>query len=215
MPYHESLKLVFIHVPKCGGTSIEDALDMRKAHRLHINYNQNRKLIADYKAAPQHWPASRVRLWIGESAWREATKFAIIREPLARFISAYKWRRRDGLNLLQLAQFVEREIMPDAANGFENVIEKHANKAMFVTHLLPQLYFLDEESIKCIKLENISVEWPQFADGCEAVIPRKLPRQNASRRVLTAADQADLPQVKTIIRRIYAEDYARFYPDHA
>ena len=74
MTIHHEKKLIFIHIPKNAGTSIIKALGVEN---LYMD-----KTIEQYK---EHYG----------DYWNEYKKFTVVREPIDRFISAYKFARMD------------------------------------------------------------------------------------------------------------------------
>lgn len=71
MPISDSLKLIFIHIPKNAGTAIEASVGMRATG--HKSWKTYAALF------PHEWASYR--------------SFAVIREPISRFISCYRYAR--------------------------------------------------------------------------------------------------------------------------
>lgn len=71
MPIDHKRKLIFIHIPKNAGTAIEKYCDMNDTGHKHWKY-----YFSKYS-----------------SVWKEYTSFAIIRDPIDRFISCYRYGR--------------------------------------------------------------------------------------------------------------------------
>jgi hypothetical protein len=74
MTINHEKKLIFIHIPKNAGTSIIKAMGVEN---LFMD-----KTIEEYK---EHY----------EDYWKDYKKFTVVREPIDRFISAYKFARMD------------------------------------------------------------------------------------------------------------------------
>ncbi len=74
MTINHEKKLIFIHIPKNAGTSIIKAMGVEN---LFMD-----KTIEEYK---EHYG----------DYWNEYKKFTVVREPIDRFISAYKFARMD------------------------------------------------------------------------------------------------------------------------
>jgi chondroitin 4-sulfotransferase 11 len=74
MTINHEKKLIFIHIPKNAGTSIIKAMGVEN---LYMD-----KTIKEYK---EHYG----------DYWNEYKKFTVVREPIDRFISAYKFARMD------------------------------------------------------------------------------------------------------------------------
>ena len=90
---HYDKKLIFIHIPKCGGTSVEnalfrphektsDALFTLKGHPDHDKYETG---------GLQHLSASKVREVVGGNIYDEFYKFAVVRHPVKRLISQFNY----------------------------------------------------------------------------------------------------------------------------
>jgi len=62
--------LIFIHPPRCGGTSIEESFKWRNEFQKHLS-------------------AKTVRRLFGEDRWLQSFKFSIVRNPFDRVISMY------------------------------------------------------------------------------------------------------------------------------
>jgi len=79
--YSPLLKYVFIHIPKCAGSSIHRALGVLHAQRsLPVGKPKYHK----------HAKAATVREVLGP-AWNECFKFAFIRNPWDLMVSSYHW----------------------------------------------------------------------------------------------------------------------------
>jgi hypothetical protein len=79
--YSPFLKYVFIHIPKCAGSSIHRALGA-----LH----RQRSLPVGKSKYHKHAKAAKVREVLGP-AWNECFKFAFIRNPWDLMVSSYHW----------------------------------------------------------------------------------------------------------------------------
>jgi len=79
--YSISLKYVFIHIPKCAGTSI---------HRALSNLHDSRSVPIGTRMYHKHSKASDVRRILGP-AWDQAFKFSFVRNPWDLMVSSYHW----------------------------------------------------------------------------------------------------------------------------
>jgi Sulfotransferase family len=79
--YSPFLKYVFIHIPKCAGSSIHRALG-----GLHAQSSFQ----AEKPKYHKHAKAAKVREVLGP-AWNESFKFAFIRNPWDLMVSSYHW----------------------------------------------------------------------------------------------------------------------------
>jgi len=104
VPISDSFGLVFVHIPKNAGTSIEKTVGMRETgHRPWSVYARR---------FPQEWQRYR--------------SFAIIRDPVDRFISCYKYAR------------MERSYWHSSVPGEDSVYGKHPDYDVTARHGLEQ-----------------------------------------------------------------------------
>jgi len=132
LPYCDKKKVIFLHVPKTGGTSIEDILDIRLLH--------------DWNPAtvpsPQHLTCSMLRERIGSEKYDSYYKFVFVRNPWSRILSSYFWRqtlpkKRPVLPFIKFVENVERVVGDRSFYDLE-----------FGDHFIPQLeYTMDVNDI--------------------------------------------------------------------
>lgn len=100
--YSETLKCIFVHIYKTGGTSIEHAL-----RRFTI-------------PQPKHLRANLMREAMGEKRWNSCFKFSIVRNPWDRMLSSYSYRLMRGYTT------------PDVTfEEFVLGFDKHENQELF------------------------------------------------------------------------------------
>lgn len=180
---------IFIHIPKCAGSSIKDALFPGRTHG--------------------HMP-----LWFYEQNFEEfyarAFKFAFVRDPLDRAYSAYRYLRSD---LLEVERDVAAHRLTKKYDGFEAFVrhwlcEETAQRQI---HFVPQWQFL------CDSLGDIGVDFigrqedlaAAFAQVCERLgVTSKLPVVNAG--TVPALESQFSAATVDRIRRVYARDYELF-----
>ena len=123
----------FCHVPKCAGTSVEYLLEQEFGElllltRSHFSLPAERRWS---RTSPQHIAYEDLRQLFPVK--RLASSFAIVRDPLARLISAYKhaWRHRE------LAQGTSLERWFD-----DYLLLRQSYPYAYDNHLRPQVDFL-------------------------------------------------------------------------
>ena len=102
------LKCIFIHIPKCGGSSIERTLWPRPEDRNEANLYWG--FISKYRnkyqtGGLQHLLASQVREEVGAKIFETFYKFAFVRNPWDRIVSqfAYMQQRPDLMDYIGMS----------------------------------------------------------------------------------------------------------------
>lgn len=100
MPYYPEFDLVFIHIPKTAGGAIEELLLPYKApgrksllRRLAAKLALPQDAMAAY--IPGHSTAEWHRRVMGAATFDAARRFAVVRNPYDRLISAYEFIRQN------------------------------------------------------------------------------------------------------------------------
>lgn len=159
------LKCIFIHIPKCAGSSINNHL---KLHSLGFS---------------GHSPASSHSEYI-----KDYFSFTFVRNPYDRVASAYKyfqglrsghrWYQRnkiisDQAALMSFHEFVNH--IPD----FMELMQKEEGSFRSGLHFQPFSYFLDDDIDYIGKFENIQLDYYNIRKALNLDI-RKLPTTNTS-----------------------------------
>jgi hypothetical protein len=123
-------KIIFIHIPKTGGTSVEDCLSLRKkknGYGLVIN-----KYLR--KIAMQHYTIQEYNTFFKNTNYY---KFSIVRNPYERFISEYYWIPIKNIGY-KGGQYID-----DFIKYVENIVKnKHYNLTIFHNHFIPQYNYI-------------------------------------------------------------------------
>lgn len=191
--------LLFIHVPKTGGTAVETFF---RGVGLAGYFDPPTYMpVRPYlKVPPAHYDYEVLRRLFDLDA---LYSFAIVRHPVKRMISQYKWT-------LEKSTAAETLVNTPFSDFLAHMFAEYRRNENFASgHLKPQVRFVGEKVTKIFKYEA----------GLEGIIRRvledvgfrpqgdlKLPVVNnsAMRKVEPSADDIRL------IRSVYAEDYEAF-----
>ena len=216
--------LLFMHIPKCGGTSVEQSFLKAGCHlKLHdridnasLNFLSN-KLI--YKCPSQHFHYKILEKFVDFNIFNDV--FALVRNPYSRLASEYRFMGgRIGSNSRQyeIDQWVNKVFSEYTKNPF-----------ILCNHIRPQVEFIVPGLTRVFKLEN-SIEamiknvlnrlaenqlfTPRdFPGGKICISQEKLTRVNVSSTA--SPEEIQLRQNSVISNKImdfYFEDFKAFYP---
>ena len=219
MPVSREHRAIFVHIPKCGGSSIERALDMHGDYRVEDRHrlygratSEDLRSIAGGLNYLQHFDLARLKqalsatgvLGTDAARWRT---FAFVRNPFDRLVSAWAGgdpdlcacARLQGIELrgLTFARFVDATITLDHP------------------HVAPQAPFIcAPDGARLVdfvgRFERLSEDFDRVCDLLE--LPHlgrpKLPHAHRSRH----AHYRDLFDVRsrTLVMRRYRLDFEAF-----
>lgn len=175
-------KCLFVHIPKAAGQSVESVFVKRSGltwetrEALLLKPNNNPK-----KGPPRlaHLTASEyVGLgYVSSDQFAQFFKFSFVRNPWARLVSEYNYRRMQGIEAYQ--QEFKRFIF----EGFPNEnADDYATAQDFYRHVIPQWRFLYDERGTCLvnfigKFESLQQDFDKVCE--QLVIPcTMLPHKN-------------------------------------
>ncbi|WP_444958057.1 sulfotransferase family 2 domain-containing protein [Microbulbifer sp. ZKSA002] len=125
-------ELLFIHIPKCGGSTIEKHL-LEVASGGHL-FNPRK---GDLPCCPQHFHAPLLRVSLKRP--KNMTSFAVVRHPLMRAVSEYFWQNRKCIS--------EGKELPEPNKAICGFFDKYKrNSYACDNHIRPQVEFLLEKT---------------------------------------------------------------------
>ena len=120
----------FAHVPKCGGTSISRYLEARFGPMAMLDRNFRKNPAQTWTlSSPQHVPFAVLDALLGNDAFHH--RFAIVRHPATRFLSAYEHqatvggmsRKISATKLLEKMEAWEENAHYNTDNHFRKAID--------------------------------------------------------------------------------------------
>ena len=183
---HEN-KFIYIHIPKCGGTSVLTHLDSPDVNGdSHWHYNRkpiNENLVQDYFV------------------------FTFVRNPWDRFVSEVNWLKHNRPNTNSMS--FERICRKFKNNRFQ----KYIGKSLAKTHLIPQ-YDSASYAVRDIsnvdfigRFENLQEDFNTICD--KIGIPRQqLPHTNTTKHKHYTEYYDD--ETRQIVAEKYAKDIEYF-----
>ena len=218
MPIISSLKVIFIHIPKCAGTSIENVL---------IDYKLDKKT---FKADIHKWWGN-LNTVNGKYELDHSTfaylanncknynpsffKFCVVRNPYSRLVSEYHYcKKRCSRFVKNLTDF--KSFIYFIRDKFEVILNNEEKNHFIISHYLPQYKFIYIDG-KCtmdyiIKFERLDKDWEIVCKKLN--IKRKLVNEGkySSGKKYDYNDYYD-DELRNIVYNLYKEDFELFnYP---
>jgi hypothetical protein len=203
--------LMFAHVPKCAGTSVEHYLEAAfgPLALLDRTFNALPQGQRWSKTSPQHVDAVTLRRLFPPGFL--AACLAVVRHPVARILSVFRWQRD-----------IEGTIAPDVPFGdwLDGLTERPRRRWAYDNHVRPMTEMVPDDAA-VFRLEDgwdPVIDWLQALVGPDRPLPRVMPERNNLERRLAFEKRSGAPvqpgpEALALITQIYAADFARFgYP---
>ena len=187
--------ILFIHIPKCGGSSFSDFLLRNKYEESLTVRGKALKDIDFWKSSPQHLHRDILKKLLNFEKFDKI--LTIVREPFERLKSEYYWLLNSGI-------INEKENIP--GKWFDDLKENyHSNKYIYDNHIRPQNEFLINESM-VFKLEdqgiNKAIEYALNKSPLMLFKNKKLKQTKKNELI----DNQFL-EIQEEIKNFYSEDY--------
>ena len=191
MTINHEKKLIFIHIPKNAGTSIIKALGVEN---LCMD-----KTIEQYK---EHYG----------DYWNEYKKFTVVREPIDRFISAYKFARMDESGWFSATgeEGLEKHHHYELCNEMninEYTSHLYKNPEKFNRWISPQTFIISNENGE--REIDYYVRYENLLEDLQKIGIDKIEKLNSSK----IKDEKTIEltkKSKNLLYQIYDIDYQNF-----
>lgn len=219
MPYNRQNKLLFVHIPKTGGTSIEYYFEMDQPDnfcfyrwdRDQVDFIEKHKHLTNSDKItyePQHYPQNVLRDLIDN--YQEYFKFTFVRNPYTKMLSEYYW-------LLNLKNQAPKNFDPRGFHEWCMDFLSNINSS----HKEPQVSFIDDSINFIGKFESMEHDFNLLI---EQLISRKnqlyLYQKKALPILNTVGQKKDLllpyvfDKTRNLIFQTYREDFKQFNYDY-
>ena len=215
MPIHHNLKTIHIHIPKTGGTSVNETifnkkeLDIKKVNKkifygnlIHVNnyfYELDHSTINFLKKNHNNY-------------FKSYFKFCYVRNPYSRIVSEYLFCKEKFSRFITNTNTFEDFVL-ELKEKFNNVMENIELNHWLVSHYIPQYYFIYDNNNKCCidyigRFEKINSYWKQIAKRIK--IKKNLKRSNVKSSFKYDWRTFYNEDLKNIIYDLYKIDFKTF-----
>ena len=190
-------KYIFIHIPKCAGTSIENTL----SGAAYVKWDERNKIWV------QHATANQIKRLYCQN-YEDYFSFTFVRNPWGRAISDYFWIKKN----LKIEDSFKNYLLLENKFNTPRFSYPHLHKTGRGDHVLPQSDFIldsnREQMVNYIgRFENIQQDFDTICD--KIGIPRQeLPHNNKTnhKRYVEYYDE----ETRQIVAEKYAKDIEYF-----
>lgn len=200
--------LLFAHVPKCAGTSVEHYLEaafgpLALLDRKFTALPEGRRWS---KTSPQHADAETLARLFPPGFL--AASFALVRHPVARMVSVFRWQRD-----------IEGTIAPETpfVDWLASLTERPRRRWTYDNHVRPMAEMVPGDAT-VFRMEDgwdPVIDWLQALAGPGQILPRRMMTRNILDQRLafekrTAPPVHPGPDALALIAQTFAADFARF-----
>lgn len=215
MPVSDRYQAIFVHIPKCGGSSVEKALgvfgarndgDLAPAPKILFGVERRRAL--------QHLTLREIRARLPKVTFDAYFKFSFVRNPFDRLVSEYHWRISERMidASMSFKEFVRREVVPFKPTGGIARWLDDRRRVVLEDHFLPQHVFVCDEAgrIAVDRLGRMESFEKDFKDICLALkVEARLPAVNRTAHRPYREHYDD--QTRGWAERVYEKDLEIFH----
>jgi Sulfotransferase family len=130
----EEAAVLFIHIPKCGGSSFEQGMSNRGWRELLSIRGISTKQLKFMRCSPQHMHAELLIRIIYPELFNNIV--TLVREPVSRLKSEYAWQQVQGITNLSPEIWIEHVFAEFAKNPF-----------IYDNHIRPQNEFILDKGL--------------------------------------------------------------------
>lgn len=213
MPVCRARKLIFVHIPKTGGSSIEKALGLFGRDNCGSNEPSEEILYGiTGPRAMQHYTAAGIRKALGPGPFRDYFKFAFVRNPYDRIVSAYHFHCKYGGESLSFEDYVVKRLAHrKLALKIPAALRPSFKPDLMDDHIVSQHRFVLNAAGRPLvdfigRFENLPADFEKIR--ARFGIESGLPHINKSERA--GCREYYTPRALRIVRTFFWRDFAAF-----
>lgn len=214
MPISHPLQVIFVHIPKTAGTSVEAALGMhgdKSDIGIRPYFNQTPDPEHLYGGNLQHMTAARLRLVLRDDAlFGRYFKFTVVRNPWERLVSTCAWSDQKWVRGSELTRPEFERLVRELYGAFR-AAKTSARPLILPVHLEPQVSFvLDERRQSMLdftaRYETLAADWETIRTRLkvDAALPVRM--RSHHRPYREYYDE----ETRAMVAEMYAEDARAF-----
>ena len=194
--------LLFVHIPKCGRSSIENKLNLQQPkHGFRIL-----KPKKDIVKAMHHYTLSEYQNFFDKNKFNNFNKFTIVRHPYNKFISEYYYFKRKKKGVLKDTS------LEDFLIYTENLHSQHFNNIeynLYNDHFFSQSHFLKIDG----KIHNLHIfkleEFYKIKEFINVNYPNDKKWKHLDKNAIKKKEELNEDQKKRVYK-LYYEDFQNF-----
>jgi len=193
----DDVSVLYIHVPKTGGTSIEQFFLAHGFKSEFLDYVPETSFNTYRRCSPQHLHAEPLLVLLRPALIRYV--FMTVRHPISRVVSEYKMQRRVGKRAVSLSQWLNRALSAYMDTPF--ALDNHVRPQH--EFLIPGCdVFRQENGFGQAFVERLSERTGISFAGREMV--------NYNVDEGPDVDEAEIANIRAAVRQFYRLDFATF-----
>lgn len=206
MPVNKDKRIIFVHIPKCAGTSVNEFMDIifptkKSSHSPKVNGEPMDVLYGG--TVLEHMTAAEIRETLGAESFEALDSFAVIRNPWDRMVSFYEYIMK-----LTVPVFGKDFLKDFTFDEFVEIVQKHP----FFKPFYPQHVYLFDDSGKLMvrrifRFEDTASLKEYLAKHMNKSV-EKFPHANVTTR--RPYQSYYNPHTKQIVQDIYRRDIELF-----
>lgn len=196
-------KLIFVHIPKTGGTSVEEHL---KLSHINTGLGLIRNFDEQNMKALHHFTWLDYQKFLGQDVFHKYTTFSIVRNPVERCISEYYWTPLDF-------GYKNGRLFDDFLSNVERIVkEKRFYDSLYHDHFQTQTsYVMDKNNKlmvdKLFRFEDFEEVERFLSKYCDSKLSKVNKRSENVEKIKPSKEQIQR------IEKIYHIDFVNFeYP---